>query len=125
MAFSSALHVTSCTSCHLRQTCFHVISSDRRLTNKYMNPETNKERMRERNIKPLGGPMPSCDEDGFLGLLQNSCRAGGIVHMLEKKKEEWKEGICMAILFMIQIGSQWIKSIKKINEKKMGMGCKC
>lgn len=50
-----------------------------------MNPETNKERVRERNIKPLGGPMPSCDEDRFLGLLQNSFHAGGIEHMPEKK----------------------------------------
>lgn len=56
-----------------------------------MNPETNKERVREKNVKPSGGPVPPCDEDGFLGLLQNSCRAGGIVHMPEKKGE-WKEG---------------------------------
>ncbi len=31
--------------------------------------------------------MPSCDEDGFLGLLQNSCHAGGIVHVPREERE--------------------------------------
>lgn len=86
VAFSCASPVTAfCSSCHPRQTCFHAISCDRSLADKCMNPETNKARVRERNVKPSGSPIAPCDEDGFLGLLQNSCRAGGIVHMPEKK----------------------------------------
>jgi len=57
-----------------------------------MNPERNKARVRERNVKPSRRPIAPCDEDGFLGLLQNSCRAGGIVHMPEKEKKRRMEG---------------------------------
>lgn len=58
----------------------------------------------------------------FLGLLQNSCRAGGIVHMLEKKKGRMEGGHMYGYTFHDTNRFPMDKIHKKNKWKKDGDG---